>query len=250
MNALSRKLCPVFLVVAAGLVAIPIAVPASGNCPHGMARIGDSFCIDRYEASLVEVGADGSERGWSPYHSPTSSVHVPAVSPRGVVPQAYISEGQAERACRSAGKRLCSNREWVGACTGPQHTQFPYGTARQTGRCNENHARHPVVQLFGHARAYIWDGIHMNDPQLNQLPGTLALTGAFSGCTNEFGVFDMVGNLHEWTNDSDGTFRGGYYMDTHLNGEGCSYATQAHDTSYHDYSTGFRCCADVDNGGT
>ena len=28
----------------------------------------------------------------------------------------------------------------------------------------------------------------------------------------------MVGNLHEWTADSEGTFRGGYYMDTTING--------------------------------
>jgi hypothetical protein len=38
---------------------------------------------------------------------------------------------------------------------------------------------------------------------------------------------------------------GGFFMDTHLNGEGCDYRTTAHDFSYHDYSTGFRCCADA-----
>ena len=42
-----------------------------------------------------------------------------------------------------------------------------------------------------------------------------------------------------------GTFRGGYYQDTHRNGDGCTYRTTAHDVSYHDYSTGFRCCADA-----
>ncbi len=72
---------------------------------------------------------------------------------------------------------------------------------------------------------------------------TLALTGAHSGCTNEHGVFDMVGNLHEWTSDPEGTFRGGYYMDTTQNGDGCWYRTGGHNTAYHDYSIGFRCCA-------
>jgi hypothetical protein len=52
----------------------------------------------------------------------------------------------------------------------------------------------------------------------------------------------MVGNLHEWTAASSGTFRGGYYLDTKINGEGCDYRTTAHDARYHDYSTGFRCC--------
>jgi len=52
----------------------------------------------------------------------------------------------------------------------------------------------------------------------------------------------MVGNLHEWTADPNGSFKGGYYMDTHKNGDGCFYTTTAHGPSYHDYSTGFRCC--------
>ena len=47
-----------------------------------------------------------------------------------------------------------------------------------------------------------------------------------------------------WVDDADGTFRGGYYMDTSKNGDGCSYHTTAHDFTYHDYSTGFRCCMD------
>ena len=55
----------------------------------------------------------------------------------------------------------------------------------------------------------------------------------------------MVGNLDEWTADPSGTFQGGYYLDTHLNGDGCEYRTMAHEAWYHDYSTGFRCCADV-----
>jgi hypothetical protein len=39
-----------------------------------------------------------------------------------------------------------------------------------------------------------------------------------------------------------GTFRGGYYLDTHINGNGCEYKTTAHSVKYRDYSTGFRCC--------
>ena len=29
-----------------------------------------------------------------------------------------------------------------------------------------------------------------------------------------------------------------------MNGDGCTYRTAAHEFTYHDYSTGFRCCAD------
>jgi len=85
----------------------------------------------------------------------------------------------------------------------------------------------------------------MNQPTLNQLDGTLAKTGAHVGCTNGYGVYDMVGNLHEWVADPDGTFYGGFYQDTTSQGDGCAYITTAHAAKYHDYSTGFRCCADV-----
>ena len=39
-----------------------------------------------------------------------------------------------------------------------------------------------------------------------------------------------------------GRFRGGFYGDAEINGPGCLYVTSAHDPTYHDYSTGFRCC--------
>ncbi len=81
----------------------------------------------------------------------------------------------------------------------------------------------------------------MNDPRLNQQEGTVAKTGEYQGCKGEFGIFDMVGNLHEWVKSPRATFRGGYYLDTHLNGDGCAYRTTAHEAAYHDYSTGFRC---------
>lgn len=72
--------------------------------------------------------------------------------------------------------------------------------------------------------------------------GLWACTGN-TGCFTPDGVYDLMGNLHEWTLDPSGTFRGGFYGDTRINGEGCLYETTAHDVTYWDYSTGFRCCA-------
>ena len=85
----------------------------------------------------------------------------------------------------------------------------------------------------------------MNRAELNQLDGTLAKTGEHDRCTNGYGVYDMVGNLHEWVADGH-AFQGGYYQDVASlgHGEGCGYVTTAHEARYHDYSTGFRCCAD------
>jgi formylglycine-generating enzyme required for sulfatase activity len=96
-----------------------------------------------------------------------------------------------------------------------------------------------MTVLYGGERS----GRTMNDPRANQQANTVEPTGAAASCTNDYGVHDMVGNVHEWTDD--GSFRGGYYLDTKLNGEGCDYRTTAHAPSYYDYSTGFRCCADA-----
>ena len=91
----------------------------------------------------------------------------------------------------------------------------------------------------------MWHPDFMNDPRLFGLPHTVEPTGSHPACTNAYGVFDMVGNLHEWVNDPEGTFFGGFFMDTFQNGEGCEYRTTGHGFEYHDYSTGFRCCADA-----
>jgi len=79
---------------------------------------------------------------------------------------------------------------------------------------------------------------------LNQQPGTVAAGGDYEGCQSWWGVSDLHGNLHEWVADAAGTFRGGFFADASINGPGCTYATTAHASGYHDYSTGFRCCAD------
>jgi formylglycine-generating enzyme required for sulfatase activity len=146
--------------------------------------------------------------------------------------------------CKASGKRLCTSEEWVTACQGPAQTTYPYGAAEDSKACN-SHGVSGLSKLFGASKKAFGLG-SMNHPWLNKIPGTLAKTGAFAACTNALGVYDMVGNLHEWTADKDGTFRGGYYLDTTLNGKGCGYATTAHHPGYHDYSTGFRCCADAE----
>ncbi len=212
--------------------------PGEGGCPPGMLPAAD-FCVDRFEAALVEVTADG-ERPWSPYHNPGDR-RVRAVSLRGAVPQGYVNGVQAGRACAEAGKRLCTDAEWLRACQGPDEHTYPYGDARQDDVCNDRRARHPAVELFPDDPTP-FDRIQ--DACINQLPDSLATTGSHPGCVTAEGALDMMGNLHEWTADPAGTFRGGFYVDTRINGNGCLYRTTAHDTGHWDYSTGFRCCAD------
>jgi formylglycine-generating enzyme len=221
-------------------------VPNNGLCPPDMASINDAYCVDRYEASLLEILPNGDERTFSSY-APLDGHVVRAVSEPGVYPRGYVSAIQAERACGRSGKRLCKPAEWRNACMGPKHQTYGYSSGSEPGRCND-HGRSPMGVIYAGENLgprEKWDSDHMNAPELNQVEGTLARSGEHAGCTNEYGVYDMVGNLHEWVADPDGTFQGGYYLDTRINGEGCTYRTTAHAAWYHDYSTGFRCCADV-----
>ncbi|MDB4937509.1 MAG: Protein kinase domain protein [Labilithrix sp.] len=214
-----------------------LAAPYRANapCPPSMAHVGTS-CVDKFEASLVERTPDG-EVAFSPYQAPNGH-DVRAVSRRGVVPQAHISMVEAKRACAASGKRLCKAQEWKTACKGPDSTRYPYGNKREAGACVDTNRTSPMGLLH--------NGEHsaktLNDPLANQQANTLEATGSHESCSNGYDVHDMVGNVHEWTDDA--SFRGGYYLDTKLNGEGCDYRTTAHAPSYYDYSTGFRCCAD------
>lgn len=206
----------------------------SNGCPPYMAWIdgdGGPFCIDRYEASL---------EGWSPYEVPTGG-QVASVGP-GQVPQGYISGDRAAEACDLAGKRLCAVDEWMRACQGPDGWTWPYGNTHDPDACNTSRSSHPVVDLFGPYTD--WSSAQMNDPGVNQQPDTVDPGGDNPDCVSVEGVYDLHGNLHEWVDDPGGLFKGGFFADAVLNGDGCYYATTAHTPPYHDYSTGFRCCAD------
>ncbi len=209
-------------------------------CPDGMVSVAD-FCIDRYEASLVELDAGGSVMGsWSPFHNPGNR-RMRAVSIEGAIPQGYISGLQAADACAEAGKRLCDDDEWLRACRGSSTTTYPYGNTRQPGVCNDDRD-HPAIEFFGTAADWIWS--ELGNACISQIPNSVDTTGENEGCVSEDGVHDMMGNVHEWISDPTGVFRGGFYADTSNNGDGCEYDTEAHNTSHWDYSTGFRCCAD------
>jgi Sulfatase-modifying factor enzyme 1 len=222
-----------------------LAPPA---CPPEMVHIA-AFCVDRWEAYVVELDAFGAERPHSPY-VPVDGLTVRAKSAAGAVPQGYISQVQATAACAAAGKRLCTAAEFGLACRGDSTADwYPYGgTTRQPGWCNEG--KGSSVPLFFGNDPSTWSYADFNDPRLNQWDGGLAPTASYPHCVSPYGVYDCVGNLHEWGADpadanGHGRFRGGFYGDAEVNGHGCRYVTSAHGLTYHDYSTGFRCCADA-----
>jgi formylglycine-generating enzyme len=267
-----------FVMVALGWSASRSAraqAPAAARCAPDMVDVG-AFCIDRYEASMVDTRLG---QPLSPYYPPDArllrlvrdywaiarfeigdeaarAMPLPdlppvqregrfeprAVSRPGVVPQAYVSYPLAVKACRNAGKRLCKKEEWLFACRGQLATRFPYGPAFAHGKCNVFRPLHPATVLHHNA------SIGHRDPRLNLIfeNGTdplLRVTGATAPCASEWQrdrIYDMVGNLDEWIDDENGTFVGGFYARS--TSKGCEAEINGHAPAYFDYSTGVRCC--------
>jgi sulfatase modifying factor 1 len=240
-----------------------------GRCGADMVDVGGRFCIDRYEASLVDVRL---ARAISPYFAPRRHdvrsafdafvgaprpgapelPHPPvweleetfepkAVSVPGVPPNGYVSGLLAKVACLNAGKRLCTAAEWVTACRGERNRQFPYGASYEAGACNVYREAHPASVIWGNASRN-----HL-DPRLNLVASDagplLRHTGETTRCRSDWGpdgAFDMVGNLDEWVDEPGGAFLGGFYSRATVNG--CDARVTEHPPEYFDYSTGVRCC--------
>ena len=156
-------------------------------------------------------------------------------------------------------------KEWHRACRGKRGSLYPYGNHWQARKCNSDRP-HLLSLRFG-PDARRWRYEDFNDPTLDQEPGFLERTGAFNQCGGDYGVYDLVGNLHEWVSDTvddalieameaeevtrnhqpsrtgNGVFLGGFFSTHQELGPGCKFTTVAHEPAYHDYSTGFRCCA-------
>ncbi len=270
----SAHASPSALIAAASSAAASAAADASAEtpaepppCPTDMVLVGRS-CVDRYEAFLLRVDGDGATVEHPYYARPEKGVRYRATNRAGAFPQAYISRVESKAACEEAGKRLCSMNEWKRACKGKGYMTYPYAQRGERGRCNTGKL-HLLTEMFGKPTGGFKYDEHFNSPDLNKTPGYLAPSGSFEGCVSDLGVFDMVGNLHEWVKDTvdedlvtrmkdepverrdqpwregNGVFMSGFYSTTSEHGPGCFFTTIAHEPAYHDYSTGFRCCADA-----
>lgn len=206
-------------------------------------------CVDQYEAATLEILPNGTEI-IHPFYDTVEDITVRAIVWPGIKPQAYISQNQAIAACKLSNKRLCTLDEWMAACQGGfiNNYTYPYGNTYHSGYCNEGRSENPVTQIYGPNAT--WSETEMNNPQLDQLNNTVSFGGEYYHCQSYFGQYDMSGNLDEWVDyvsseTGNGVFKGGYFVDAKINGNGCYYTTTAHGPDYHDYSLGFRCCSDV-----
>jgi hypothetical protein len=209
------------------------------RCPAGMMRVDNRFCVDRWEATLVdrvsgtplspfyppdrrlaiqiadtwehdhtEVGSEEARQMpvpelpiWQREHD----VDPLALTKPGVKPNGYVSSTMAARACENAQKRLCRSDEWVQACEGSAARPFPYGDHYAQGACNVFRATHPGIVLHDNP------SIGHFDPRMNlvaEKDGSplLRATGATPRCKSEWdgdAAWDMNGNLDEWVSPEE-----------------------------------------------
>jgi tetratricopeptide (TPR) repeat protein len=94
----------------------------------------------------------------------------------GVPPRTNVSSlAQARSLCRKAGKVLCTAQQWLRACTGDNNNKFPYGRTYRAGWCAT--------------------GFELGERD-KPFP-----SGWFPRCRTSRGVFDMSGNVSEWTDE-------------------------------------------------
>ena len=206
---------------------------SAGECPPGMVRIpagtflmGDTSgvgYIDEYPQHIVTLDAFCIDI----YEYPNQA---------GVVPDSGISWVEANQVCATQGKRLCSEAEWEKTCKGPLGWIYTYGDSYDGAKC--------------------WTEVSYGD----NLPGA---SGTRTRCTNDYGVFDMSGNVPEWVSDfysaeyysqspyenptgpEVGSFklvRGGAWFEGGLTTR-CSFR-YAYDAERPGFSFGTRCCSD------
>jgi hypothetical protein len=138
---------------------------------------------------------------------------------QGVAPQSYISIYQAMDSCAMAGKRLCTAAEWSLACSGPRGRRYPYGDRYEPYACNTADT-------------------------------SAAPTGAHPECRGYFAVFDMSGNLAEWTDTRSRQNRDFYqvaggFWDSGPRGD-CFDTKYSYFPRNRHNPVGFRCCKDSD----
>jgi len=196
------------------------------DCPEDMVSVEDAYCIDIYEASRpdatpVDPGSDGSF----------------ATSRPGVLPWFVGSNQEAQQACEAAGKDLCTETEWSGACRGPEGLVYAYGNEYDPLACNG-------IDTYCHCDESPCQGATPCPfPRCYDLCGAdlhLIPTGALPECTNAYGVFDMNGNLWEHVKGGNGQrVRGGAFN--------CRDSATLHRCAYipatwTPSARGFRCC--------
>lgn len=137
---------------------------------------------------------------------------------KGKKPMSYISLHHAKDSCFISGKRLCSTDEWKLACAGIYSWKYPYGDKYEPKAC--------VTRDTSSFKS-----------------------GSKPECRGYFEVFDMSGNLAEWTNTKSPKNKSFYNVMGGFWDSGPQGSCFEPRYSYYPQNThnpvGFRCCKDV-----
>jgi len=202
-------------------------------CPDdliGFDGPGGAGCIEPYEvtnAEAVEFLADfGNECQGHPciYVGEPGSKIVDQGSGHEVEagfedhPVVQITFHGAAAYCEWVGRALCGDGAWIAACGGPSQATYPYGGSYDAATCNGADAE--------------------NDDTVD--------VGSLPGCEGGYtGLFDMSGNVYEWTDACGGgdcLIRGGSY-DKPADDMSCDGSHTMDGPGGHREDLGVRCCA-------
>jgi hypothetical protein len=160
---------------------------------------------------------------------------------KGENPVIVVTYNESAALCKAAGKRLCNETEWTFACEGEEAVPYPYGYERDAEACNVDRPWKPFAE----------NGLAPRDGQKARAELDRLWQGQPSGaspkCKSPFGLYDMTGNVDEWTKTTrtSGGFasvlKGGYWGPVRAR---CRPATRAHNENFVAYQQSFRCCTD------
>ena len=152
-------------------------------------------------------------------------------------PVIYVNWHESTKMCEAQGKRLCTEDEWTFACEGEDAIPYPYGYDRDKDAClvDKPWRAFDPESYAGKKDAVIreldklWQGVP---------------SGSLPKCKSPFGVYDMTGNVDEYTKSlspkgSPAILKGGYWGPVRTR---CRPTTRAHGPEHAFYQQGFRCC--------
>ena len=158
-----------------------------------------------------------------------------AVSEPGVEVARGLSWYEAKAACEAAGKRLCTEEEWLTACTGTA----PIDDDRDGVFSNDAHEGRQHAYGEHWREGWCADSRKKNDPRL-------LITGEHPKCATPEGVYDLEGLTKEWigVTPDKAALQGGSYFSG--NSARCAYHKDTESPELKDDSVGFRCCGGGD----
>ncbi len=198
------------------------------------------FLIDKYEVTNRQykrfIDAAGHPAPVDPLHGLYSWEGGSIPQGQEDIPVTYVSWYDADAYCRWAGKRLPGEEEWEKAARGTDGRQWPWGNEFIEGACN--------VRYVG--------------------SGGILPVGGIPYDKSPFGVYDMCGNVSEWTSswylrypgstlerESFGetykVVRGGSWVMSSIPYSRAAYRANTFKPDYKHRGIGFRCAKDAEN---